>query len=66
MRGMMGSLNTMTPNAGYLYGLVIGSYVPVHIIPWVIVGQGNQFFLGGVGEISCFNHLISLNFVCRI
>ena len=31
MRGMMGSLNTMTPNAGYLYGLVIGrSTVCIH------------------------------------
>jgi len=45
MRGMMGSLNTMTPNAGYLYGLVIGSYVPVHLIPWVIVGPCILFVL---------------------
>ena len=41
----MGSLMTMTPNAGYLYGLVIGIYLPVHIIPWVIVGPSILFIL---------------------
>ena len=33
----MGSLMTLTPNGGYLYGIMFSSIVPVHILPWILV-----------------------------
>jgi len=38
LRGLMGSLMTLTPNVGYLYGLLLGALVPVNLVPWVVVG----------------------------
>ena len=33
----MGSMMTLIPNGGYLYGIMFSSIVPVHILPWILV-----------------------------
>ena len=48
-RGLLGSVNTLNVAIGYLYGLMIGSLVPVKYVPWVIVGPCVMFIL-----LSCF------------
>ena len=45
LRGVMGSLMTLTPNLGYLYGLMLGNLVPVNLIPWFMVGPSLLFSL---------------------
>jgi len=45
VRGLLGSLNTLTTNGGYLYGLMVGSLVPVRYVPWIIVGPSAVFIL---------------------
>ncbi len=37
LRGPMGSLMNLTPSVGYLYGFVLSSIVPIHILPWILV-----------------------------
>ena len=44
-RGSLGSFNALTPNAGYLYGIMVGSLLPVRIFPWVMVGPSIVFLL---------------------
>merc|ERR1719228_2550096 len=44
-RGALGSFNAVTPNAGYLYGLLVGSMLPINIFPWVMVGPSILFLL---------------------
>jgi len=44
-RGTLGSLNALTPNAGYLYGIMVGSLLPVRVFPWVMVGPSILFLL---------------------
>ena len=45
LRGTIVSVNTFTPNAGYLYGLMIGTLVPINIMPWAIVVPSIVFLL---------------------
>ena len=44
-RGTLGSFNALTPNAGYLYGIMVGGFLPVRIFPWVMVGPSIVFLL---------------------
>jgi len=44
-RGFIGSLNSVTPNAGYLYGQILGSMVPIHIVPWIMVAPCAVFLV---------------------
>ena len=44
-RGALGSFNALTPNAGYLYGIIVGSLLPISIFPWVMVGPTIVFLL---------------------
>ena len=44
-RGTLGCFNALTPNAGYLYGIMVGSLLPVRVFPWVMVGPSIVFLL---------------------
>lgn len=44
-RGSLGSMNTLTANCGYLYGLVIGMCVPVIYLPMVIIAPALLFLV---------------------
>jgi len=44
-RGTLGSFNALTPNAGYLYGIMVGSLLPVRIFPWIMVGPSIVFLI---------------------
>lgn len=37
MRGALASFYALTPNAGYLYGILSGSMIPLWMFPWMMV-----------------------------
>jgi len=44
-RGALSSLNVVTNNAGYLYGIMVGSLFHISIFPWVMVGPSLIFLI---------------------
>jgi len=44
LRGTLGSMNTLTTNAGYLYGLALGFFVPVSYLP-IFVASPSMLFM---------------------
>jgi len=45
LRGTLGSMNTLTTNAGYLYGLALGFFVPVSYLPIFVASPAMLFMV---------------------